>query len=520
MSPPRLLVVHCPSWPAISLGSVAGRALAVLERGRVLAVSPGATAAGVAIGQRRREAMWNCPLLEVVRRDEGAERRAFAPALGALERFGAPITLRAPGWAWIATRGPARYFGGEAALALAVTEALRGLGGEWAGGEGLRGGCFSIGVGDGVFVATKAAERAMVVAHEETPRFLDPLPLESLGRPDLADLLAHLGIRTVGEFSRLTEEDVLARFGWDGARAHRVARGEEEGEPSPPPSQDVEREVVAEIDPPAGLVDEVVLVARALAEELCGRLGGEGLVFSLLRITVETASGEECTRRWSHDGPYASALVVERVRWQLEGSTGRQHADETSQLVGGAVLLRLGAEEITPDRGRQGGFWERSRAPECHVIQAFARVQGMLGPSGVLQGSVVGGRGPIERIELHPFGDRPPSTVRPADRPWPGQIPPPSPALVYDPPPPIAVEDHQGHSIRVDGRGELSAAPATVEVDGVTRSVTAWAGPWPVDERWWDVARRRRARFQLVVGEEVYLVALDRGRFVLEGKYD
>ena len=464
--------------------------------------------------------MWNCPLLEVIRRDEGAERRAFAPALGALERFGAPITVRAPGWAWIATRGPARYFGGEAALAQTVAEALRDLGGEWAGGDGLRGGCFSIGVGDGVFVATKAAERAVVVAHEETIRFLDPLPPESLGRPALADLLSHLGIRTLGAFAQLAEEDVLARFGWDGARAHRVARGEEEGEPPAPSGRDVEREVVAEIDPPAGLVDEVVLVARSVAEELCERLGEEGLVFSLLRITVETASGDERTRRWSHDGPYTSALVVERVRWQLEGWMAPQDADETSQLVGGVVLLRLGAEEIAPDRGRQGGFWERSSTPEHHVIQAFARVQGLLGPTGVLQGSVVGGRGPIERIEFHPFGDRPPSTLRPADRPWPGQIPPPSPALVYDPPPPVTVEDRTGRSVRVDGRGELSAAPATVGVDGAIRSVTAWAGPWPVDERWWEVARRRRARFQLAVGEEVYLVALDHGRFVLEGKYD
>lgn len=520
MSPPRILVVHCPSWPAIALGPVGERALAVLEKGRVLAVTPAAAAAGVTIGQRRREAMWNCPLLEVVRRDEGAERRAFVPALGALERFGAPITVRFPGWAWIATRGPARYFGGEDALALAISDALRGLGGVWAGGDGLLGGCFGIGVGDGVFVATKAAERGIRVTHEETLPFLDPLSPETLDRPALADLLSHLGIRTLGAFARLAEEDVLARFGWDGIRAHRIARGEEEAGPLVGAVRSVESEVVAEIDPPAGLVDEVVLVARGLAEVLCERLRSAGLVFSLLCITVESASGDEHTRRWSHDGPYTSALVVERVRWQLEGWMASAHADESSQLVGGAVLLRLGAEEIVPDSGRQGGFWERSSTPERHVVQAFARVQGILGPAGVLQGSVVGGRGPADRIELHPFGDRPPTAVPPADRPWPGQIPPPSPALVYDPPLPITVEDVTGNPIRVDGRGELSAAPAVVEVDGASRSVTAWAGPWPVDERWWEIARRRRARFQLAVGEEVYLVALDRGRFILEGKYD
>jgi protein ImuB len=31
--------------------------------------------------------------------------------------------------------------------------------------------------------------------------------------------------------------------------------------------------------------------------------------------------------------------------------------------------------------------------------------------------------------------------------------------------------------------------------------VRAWAGPWCVDERWWDpIAHRRRARLQVVLG--------------------
>jgi protein ImuB len=93
---------------------------------------------------------------------------------------------------------------------------------------------------------------------------------------------------------------------------------------------------------------------------------------------------------------------------------------------------------------------------------------------------------------------------------------------VFDPPVAVDVCDAGGNPLRVDGRGGLSGDPATVRIERATFAVTAWAGPWPVDERWWDAARgRRRARFQLVAGEgEVYLVALDRGRFLLEGRYD
>jgi protein ImuB len=452
-------------------------------------------------------------------RDEGEERRTFSRALAALEAFGAPITLRRPGWAWIATRGPARYFGGEEAFGRSVAQALRSLGGPWEGGDGLIGGCFGVGIGDGVFVATRAAERGEVVPHRSTVDFLARLPVEAFGRPGFAALLRNLGIGTLGEFASLDGAEVLARFGWEGSVAHEIARGHEHVA-HVTASPRIDGEIATEIEPPAVLVEEVVFASRRLATELCERVRSHGRAFSLLCVTVETEGGDRSTRRWSHDGPFSAPLVVERVRWQMDGWMAPQQSDEASHLLGGVVLLRLGAEEIVPDSGRQPGLWDRATSSEDRVVQSFARVQGMLGPEGVLQGSIVGGRDPRERIELRPFGDRRPRASRPADRPWPGQIPPPSPVIVFDPPLQVAVRDLKGEPVVVDGRGGLSGDPMTIEVAGAIRPVTSWAGPWPVDERWWEVGRRRRARFQLVSDEEVYLVALERGRGLLEGRYD
>ena len=47
----------------------------------------------------------------------------------------------------------------------------------------------------------------------------------ALGRPELADLLRRLGVRTLGDFAALPAGDVLARFGFDAALAHRLAAG-------------------------------------------------------------------------------------------------------------------------------------------------------------------------------------------------------------------------------------------------------------------------------------------------------
>jgi protein ImuB len=53
-------------------------------------------------------------------------------------------------------------------------------------------------------------------------------------------------------------------------------------------------------------------------------------------------------------------------------------------------------------------------------------------------------------------------------------------------------------------------------------AVTAWAGPWPADERWWDPrAGCRRARFQLVTEDgSAWLAAVQDGRWLIEARYD
>jgi protein ImuB len=77
--------------------------------------------------------------------------------------------------------------------------------------------------------------------------------------------------------------------------------------------------------------------------------------------------------------------------------------------------------------------------------------------------------------------------------------------------------------VTVSARGVASAAPARLSVDGQPwLDVTAWAGPWPLEERWWDSARRRRrARLQVVtVDGQARLATLERGRWQVEATYD
>jgi protein ImuB len=55
---------------------------------------------------------------------------------------------------------------------------------------------------------------------------------------------------------------------------------------------------------------------------------------------------------------------------------------------------------------------------------------------------------------------------------------------------------------------------------GPWESVVAWAGPWPVTERWWSV-RRRRARVQVVtVDGAARLLCTERAGWWVEALYD
>jgi protein ImuB len=517
----RTLVVWCPDWPVVASGrSSSGRsgteAVAVVAANRVVACSESARKDGVEVGLRRREAQGRCPELVVTEQDPGRDARAFEPVVAAVEAFTPCVEVGPPGMVSFGTRGPSRYFGGDRALATKVAAAVDAVLATWVAAPRCR-----IGVADGPFAAERAARLSsgappvLVVPPGRSADFLAPFPVRFLDRPDLADLLARLGLTTLGDLAALPGATVLARFGADGALAHRLARGGDD-RPRAARTPPLELTVHAELDPPAERVDMAMFVAKALADQLHELLAGRGLACTRVAIEAETDHGEHLIRRWRHDGALTSRAIAERVRWQLEGwlSTGATTA--------GVTLIRLIPDEVKPDHGRQLGFWGGSAAANDRAARGLARIQGMLGPGGVVTAVVGGGRDPAHQVQLVPWGDPRPEAP-PASPPWPGHLPLPAPAAVYPDPIPAALCDGAGQPVLVTGRGVLNAIPARLSVaGGPPVEVVAWAGPWPAEERWWDQQScRRRARFQVCGADgTAQVVVLESGRWWVEATYD
>ena len=527
----RTLVVWCPDWPVVAAGAGPDDAVAVVFANRVVACSAAARVEGVRRGLRRREAQGRCPDLALVAADPDRDARAFESVAAAVATLSPRLEVLRPGTLAVPTRGPSRYFGGDDALAARAralaTEALEDRGAARAG------------VADGPFAALLAArsgaEATTVVPPGGSAAFLAPHPVATLelaldaeggtaGR-ELTELLARLGVRTLGAVAALPPGAVLGRFGVLGARAARLARGEDE---RPPDLRRPEPDLVVaiELDPPAERVETAAFAARTLAAELGERLGRRGLACTAVAVEAETEHGEALSRRWRSEGGLSPAALADRVRWQLDGWL---HGSAAARPTGGISLLRLVPDAVVPDEGRQLGFWGGATDADERAARGVARLQGLLGPDAVSVPSPSGGRSPGERgrrVPAHVVRLGAPAVApsrAPAAGPWPGALPPPSPVVTFVPPLPAAVLDGEGRSVGVTGRGLVSAPPQQVAVaDAAPAPVVAWAGPWPVDERWWDPASaRRRARLQVVLpGGKAHLLGLEGGRWEVEATYD
>jgi protein ImuB len=505
--------------------TLADRPVVVLERGAgglvVRAASSEARADRVRLGLRRREAEARCPGLSVVEADPAAEARAFEAAAGVTEPITPGVVLERPGVLSFPTRGPSRYFGGDEPLARTVLDALAEIGLLDA----------RVGVADGPFAARLAARRAApgsvhVVAPGDTPAFLAPWPVAVLDAAGtLPALLGRLGLAYLGDFAALPAASVLTRFGHPGARLHRLARGldEHSAPPAPPPPELVE---TCELDPPATRVDEAAFAAKGLADRLLGRLEALGLACTQVVVEAETEHGERLTRSWRHEGALTPAALVTRVRWQLDGWLGNAGDRDEDDATGGLVLVRLAPEQVVPATGRQLGFWGGDAAAGDRADRALARLQAMEGPDTVVTLVPRGGRIPTERVREVPWGEPRDAAAGPETSSWPGAVPGPPPARIYEARLPASLLDAAGEPVIVSGRGEASAAPARLISDALGDvEIVAWAGPWPQDVRWWDrVGRRRRALWQLVtrVGETdvACLVVVEARRVGIEALYD
>ncbi|WP_300677163.1 DNA polymerase Y family protein [Nocardioides sp.] len=524
----RVLVLWVPDWP-VAVG-LRARDLpshlpaAVLHANRVVACNDAARASGVRRGMRRRDSQARCPEITLIDAAPDVDATVFEEVLGVLEEIRPGVAPLRPGL--VALRSPGRFYGGDEEAGAVLLEAVVGV--------GIRD--VRIGIADELFTAEQAArlagvQQTRIVPEGDSARFLAPLPvgvidLDTGGQEDPArsaqtaqtvSLLQRLGLHTLGDLAALPAASVRSRFGSHAAWVHQVLHGAAGEQAAGLATRQVPPDLIREVvfEPPLDQAEAICFSSRRTVEGFVTALAHQQVVCTDVLIEVEDAAEGEVVsaRRWLHPRWFGAADLIDRLHWQLVGSL-------RAGAVGAPVTrVRFTPVAVVSDAVHADGLWGGS---DARVERGVARVQGLLGPDAVVAPVLQGGRTPAERQAMVPWGTRP-TGLRPRELPWPGSIPPPYPSRVLSVPEHAAVMDAGGHPVVIGSRGAVSAPPSRFRPHGGEGwlPVTAWAGPWPVDETWWEPGARKVARFQLVAADgRAWLVTCDGDAWLTEAAYD
>ncbi|GAB2978598.1 DNA polymerase Y family protein [Nocardioides montaniterrae] len=546
----RVLVVWCPDWSVTaalaeaadgfdtsslvprsdySTNDLSSRAPAVVLHGNIVQVcNQAARDEGVRRGLRRRDAQSRCPEVVLLKADPDRDARWFEPVLGVVEDLRPGVAPIRPGLMAVSAAG---RFGAGATGSEESTVALLAEHLVAAGVWDCR-----FGVADDLYTAERAARGApvqgcVVVAPGESAEFLRGLAITVLaddgeeGR-EVADLLRRLGLTRLGEFAAFGPDEVSNRFGAYGTdlwrRVHGRGRSLVAGREPPP-------ELACEVsfEPPLESAEAVTFSVRTTAEKFVAGLADRQLVATGVRIEAEfEGEGGLSARTWLHPRCFTSRDLVDRVHWQLQAgmaTSGLRSRKSAGAITAPVGLVRFLPETVEPSSDHADGLW--GGGAEEQVLRGVARVQAMVGYDAVRVPVLQGGRGAADRQALMPWGTRP-AGLRRTDEPWPGAIPGPAPSRVFATPVEAEVLDAHGQEVGVTERGVVTGAPARLRVGSGPRAVwsmlAGWAGPWPVEERWWlDASAARSVRFQLVgVDGRAWLARLAEAGWVVEAAYE
>ena len=319
---------------------------------------------------------------------------------------------------------------------------------------------------------------------------LAPLPLSLLQLPrEREEVLRRWGLRTIGDLARLPVKGLSERFGPEGPRLVRLARGEDAGafvRTSAP-----ERfETTLDLDWPVdGLEPLAFLLARVL-EPLCEALAARGRKAAALTLELGLVDGTMHVRRLAPAAPSGEPRTW-RTLLLLDL--------EVHPPCDAIVRITVRAEPVET-RGAQFSLLDPALPSPERLAETMARL---------VAWTQDGRGGAVQLVDTHRPGAFVVSTFAPGPVPAPAASAVPRLALrAFRPPRPAQV------SVK-DGR------PAFVSASGVRGPVADCAGPWRASGDWWDVAWSRD-EWDVALSRGLYRLFYDRLReaWFIEGELD
>ncbi len=427
------------------------------------------------------------------------DAEGLEPVIKNLIDFTPGVSLINPGRIALLTLGPSRYFGGENSLAEKVKTSVSKIVKR----------PVNVGIADGLFAATLAAKQNRNILKGKNPEFLYTMPVGVLPNSEVAGLLMKLGIKTLGLFAKLDRKAVLERLGTGGMWCHMLACGNDPTLITTNSSDELAKYL--EIDPPIEDFDRVTFLAKQLGNELIETLEMKGLCTTTIELELGFEDGSTSKKLWHNELPFTALDIADRTRWQLNFIQPVSSLSSININVISSCVTGLFQDSLFTS------FNSKSQAIE----KALKKVEGIIGGNAIKIPSYLPSRNLEDSIQFKRFGET--HNLENMDFPWPGKLPAPLPAAYYHNPTVIKVLDENGEKVLITSRALCKNTPSTVSIkNGPLFKVKDWCGPWPREERWWDIERwKRKLLIQVLLENEmVCLLSLFKEEWHLEAIYD
>ncbi len=323
---------------------------------------------------------------------------------------------------------------------------------------------------------------------------LGSLPIFVLpANPEIIETLSRWGIKTLGELTGLPELGFIARFGEEGTRILRLARGESQRAlrvmEAP---ENYERFV--DLDHPQRLLEPLLFVISSLLTEVMEKLERNGLATN--RVTLKLKLERNAQHQRTLEFPVAIRdphTILKQLQFDLEA-----HPPDRAVL---GVGVRL--NPIEPRALQHGLFIPQAPHPEKLQL-TLARLTALMGEGNV---------GSPELLDTHrrdAFVMRmfAPENVAP-------KVTVPVPFRFafryYRPAMPAQVRMRQESLTYVQARGYLD----------VRGEVVTAAGPWRASGDWWTESPWRRQEWDVELSDGgLYRICTEAAHWYVDGMYD
>ena len=367
--PLQLLLRRHDDWSALSV--------AVVDRdtpqGLITHLNESARKGGIRTGMRYADALSLEPALRAGTVSEADVEQGVDAVVERLRRFSPTIEPSAelPGVLWLDASGLELLYATLEDWAHAVAADLRKIGFRSTMAVGF--------TRFGTFAAARSRPRTGAIVFDHAGAEQDMarrVPLDRIGLdPKVRELLAKLGIHTVGTFLRLPAAGLLQRFGAQAHRLHRMASGDLWTPLVPRPSEEPVEDKTILDEPVLDVLVLLAIIKRSLAPML-ERLAKEHKAVSSLHLLFALDTRENLIESVRAAKPTLDMkILVDLVQLRLH----------TSRLPAGVREIDVRAETVEASREQLALFAASNKRDLAAAARALARVRAELGEDAVVR---------------------------------------------------------------------------------------------------------------------------------------